>query len=141
MSGQPARTGLVYFLGYARMAVGIATLVAPSVAAPFFGVPGAAANVDAAFIARLFGIRDLMLGYVVAQTPADIPLRRALQVGVICDSADVISGIVAASQGLQPLGIALGPCGAGVLAGLSPQGGGGKRKNRGGGGGGDGGKK
>lgn len=109
-----------------RFLVGVSTLIAPLAAAPFFGIP---LNREAGLLGRLFGSRDLLLAlgslYDIGSLPslvtaAPVASRTIIQLGMIVDAIDVISGAVEWFRGdLTDFGFVLGSGGAAVLVGLA----------------------
>lgn len=106
-------------LASTRMLVGAGCLLIPAISSRFFGI---GLEAPSRIFARLFGIRDLVLGaylltsYIeytssgsgsaIALTPAagqsywlSRELRRALCIGLICDSVDVCSSILCIWEG------------------------------------------
>ena len=72
-----------------RIAVGGSTLVLPLQASALFGVPMAPEN---KIMARLFGIRDLVLGVLLWTSRGESEiLRRAMWAGLVIDAVDVCS--------------------------------------------------
>ena len=104
-------SNLVSALAIARMLFGGSTLLFPHHVAPFFGIPLAA---QTTIVARLFGIRDFILGGLVWTARADDKaasksaasqegnrreLRRALVAGILTDAVDLCSAVVGVLDG------------------------------------------
>src|ERR1700742_2399112 len=64
-------------MAVARIVVGAAAYVAPSIASRVFGFPGAHDNATARAVGRLFGVRDVALGLLVLGLPEDNPRAAA----------------------------------------------------------------
>ena len=81
------------------------------------------ANPHAAYMARLFGIRDLALGIGLLSTRGNAR-RLWWRLGIMCDLGDMVSGALSARAGqipshpaaLRPLLTAAGAAGAGLGA-------------------------
>jgi hypothetical protein len=58
-------------------------------------------NPQAAYMARLFGIRDLTLGIGLLSARGDAR-RLWWRVGILCDLADAVGGLLSARQGELP---------------------------------------
>jgi len=80
-----------------RIAVGLGAYATPNVAAKIFGLDPAA-NPQASYLGRLFGVRDIALG--TGALSADEPSRKLwVRLGVLCDVADVGAAVIAARNG------------------------------------------
>lgn len=83
-----------------RTAIGLGAWLAPRLSGRLFGLDPAA-NPQAPYLGRLFGVRDVALGVgLSASSGAD--RRQWLQVGVACDLADAAAGILAGRAGELP---------------------------------------
>ena len=93
-----------------RLTVGAGCLVAPRLTARLFGIdPGRHAAVP--YLARLFGARDLLMAWELANTEDgdDTPLPRHMAV----DSSDLTAALVGALRGdISPVTLLLGGGGA-----------------------------
>jgi hypothetical protein len=78
--------GTIRNLAMLRLAVGVGAWLMPGVAGKLFGID-AAANPQAPYLARLFGVRDIALALGVLQSSGEAR-RQWLQLGVACDAAD-----------------------------------------------------
>jgi Domain of unknown function (DUF4267) len=87
-------------LGALRIAVGLVSWLTPNLAARLFGL-NAAANPQAPYLARLFGVRDLVLG-VATMTASGQDRRRWLIAGLVCDSADAAAAGLGYRDGYLP---------------------------------------
>jgi hypothetical protein len=73
-------------LGALRIVVGVLSWVAPGLAGRLFGLD-VPRNPQAPYLARLFGVRDLVLG-VATITAKGEDRKRWLVAGLVCDTAD-----------------------------------------------------
>jgi hypothetical protein len=83
-----------------RAGIGAGAWVAPRLAGRLFGLD-ADANPQLPYVARLFGVRDLALG-VGLQLSTGQSRRLWLRLGLLCDAADGVAGIVAGRKGEIP---------------------------------------
>lgn len=83
-----------------RGAVGTGSWLAPRLSGRLFGLDPAA-NPQAPYLGRLFGVRDAALAFGLATTSG---AQRAqwLQVGIACDLADAVAGLLAGRRGELP---------------------------------------
>ena len=84
-------------LAVGRIAVGLVSLVSPSLAAKLFLLDGAA-NPSLPYLSRMFGSREIALGGLTLVSSGEAR-RRLVQVGVAVDAADVLTGLSAAASG------------------------------------------
>jgi hypothetical protein len=104
-----------------RAVVGVSAWAAPDLSGRVFGLDPDA-NPQASYLARLFGVRDLVLG--VGTLRAEPPARRAwLEAGIVCDLADAAAsllgrrnGTLSTFSGVGTAVIALAAVGMGVAA-------------------------
>ncbi len=83
-----------------RSAIGVGSWVAPRLTGKLFGLD-IAANPQAPYLARLFGVRDAALGYgLVTSEGAQLDLW--LRIGIACDVADAAAGVLAGRAGELP---------------------------------------
>src|SRR5438477_7314547 len=83
-----------------RFAFGAASWLMPVRTLKLLGMdPGA--NREAAYVARLFGVRDAALGLGLVCTSGEAR-RLWWKIGIGCDLADVAAGIVSARNGQLP---------------------------------------
>lgn len=81
-----------------RMFAGAISWVSPALSSRAFGLGTIAAGGSPGLVARLFGIRDFVLGAAVHHP--DPGVRKAvLQAGIVCDSADVVASLIAVRAG------------------------------------------
>ncbi len=80
-----------------RTSVGSGAWLAPRLSGKLFGLDPAA-NPQLPYLGRLFGIRDVALGAGV-QFSSGRSRRLWLQLGILCDSADAVAGILAGRKG------------------------------------------
>ncbi|KAK1926850.1 hypothetical protein DB88DRAFT_483238 [Papiliotrema laurentii] len=101
-------------LGLSHTLVGVGSLLAPLATASLFALP---AHRPTAFITRLFGSRDLLLGLAVVTSEERSEKRRwALGVANVVNAIDVISALVGYAQGdVTDQGALLGAGGAALL--------------------------
>lgn len=104
-----------------RSAIGIGSWVAPGLTGRLFGLD-LANNPQAPYLARLFGIRDVALGYGLS-TSAGAERGVWLRIGIACDLADALAGVFAGRRGQLPpfaavlvTGTALGAAALGAAA-------------------------
>ena len=98
-----------------RLLVGGPTYLAPNFSARLVGFDPRR-NPQAAFWARLFGVRDVALGVAALQTEGEAR-RRILQLTAACDAADFGAALMArrggylsAAPALLSAGLAAGAC-------------------------------
>ena len=108
-SAQPAQT-----LSTLRFAIGAGSWLAPNLSGKLFGLDPDA-NPQAAYLGRLFGVRDFMLG--VGVRTGDTASRRLWwQVGIACDVADAAAGYLAGRNGSLPKHAAVMVTGTALVA-------------------------
>jgi hypothetical protein len=83
-----------------RSAIGVGAWVAPRLSGQLFGLDPEA-NPQAAYLGRLFGVRDAVLAVGVA-TNTGRQRAQWLQLGVVCDLADAAAGVLAGRRGELP---------------------------------------
>lgn len=83
-----------------RLVIGVTSWTTPRLAGKLFGLD-AEANPQSPYLARLFGVRDAALGWGVLGTQGDVR-RQWLAVGIACDVADALAGIVGGRGGYLP---------------------------------------
>jgi hypothetical protein len=87
----------LYTLSLGRIVVGASCWLLPKLASKTLGVSNAAKSNDGEAMTRLFGSRDLALGYALLTSNAasrDVILKA----GLIVDSLDVLSGLIASKK-------------------------------------------
>ncbi len=102
-----------------RGAIGAVTWLTPRLSGRVFGLD-AGANPQLPYVARLFAARDLALAAGLRCSQGDAQ-RLWLQIGIACDAADAVAGILAGRRGeLSALSTArvTAPALAGVRLGL-----------------------
>jgi hypothetical protein len=103
-----------------RISVGIGAWLAPRLAARLFGLD-VAGNPQLPYIARLFGVRDIVLGVGTAASEGEAQ-NGWLRAGLACDAADFAAGLLARRSGeISPVTALLvsAPALAGVAMGLT----------------------
>jgi hypothetical protein len=80
-----------------RAGIGAGAWVAPGLAARLFGLD-AVANPQLPYVGRLFGVRDVALAAGLQLSSAQ-SRRLWLKVGIVCDGADSVAGILAGRNG------------------------------------------
>jgi hypothetical protein len=103
-----------------RMFAGGISWLSPKASWRVFGLGSTAPDASTGLIARLFGIRDFVLGAAVHHP--DPAVRRAvLQAGVACDLADIASSLIAVRAGAPKIVLltATGGAAAFVAVGLT----------------------
>lgn len=88
-----------------RIAIGVVSYLAPRLGGRLFGLD-VRGNPQAPYLARLFGVRDLVLAIGVMQSTGAAQ-KQWLQLGMACDVADVGAAILGRRDGTLPLGTAL----------------------------------
>jgi hypothetical protein len=89
-----------------RLAVGLVSWLAPNLGGRLFGLDPAG-NPQAPYLARLFGVRDVVLAVGAVQSTGAAQ-RQWLQLGVACDVADTAAAALGRRGGyLPPLTAAL----------------------------------
>jgi hypothetical protein len=83
-----------------RGAIGAGSWLTPRLAGRLFGLDPDG-NPQAAYLGRLFGVRDAALAYGLASSTG---AQRALwlRIGIACDAADAVAGILAGRRGELP---------------------------------------
>lgn len=76
-----------------RVSIGAGAWLAPRLAGRLFGLDPVA-NPQLPYLARLFGVRDVALGAGVGLS-AGHARRVWLQLGILCDAADGVAGLLA----------------------------------------------
>lgn len=89
-----------------RTAIGAGAWLAPRLSARLFGLDPEA-NPQAAYLGRLFGVRDVALGYGLNASSTEEQRRQWLRIGVVCDAADALAGLFAGRRGDLPARSAL----------------------------------
>ena len=84
-------------LSFLRCLVGAGTWVRPSASYKTFGL-WALEDPSAELVGRLFGVRDLALGYAARHRNVEVR-HAALRAGVACDSVDVVATLIALRRG------------------------------------------
>eukprot|EP01125_Pyxidicula_operculata_P023243 TRINITY_DN9959_c0_g1_i1.p1 TRINITY_DN9959_c0_g1~~TRINITY_DN9959_c0_g1_i1.p1 ORF type:complete len:139 (-),score=6.82 TRINITY_DN9959_c0_g1_i1:48-464(-) len=106
---------LQFVFGLSRSFVGITTWISPGLASQIFGLEPLDVHPSAAFVARLFGIRDFLFGSSLLALPAlgysDETIRVVLTMGLIADTFDTIGGLIG-REGIPVQGQILGIGGA-----------------------------
>jgi hypothetical protein len=83
-----------------RSAIGVGAWVAPRFSGQMFGLDPEA-NPQAAYLGRLFGVRDAVLAVGLA-TNTGRQRAQWLQLGLVCDLADAVAGVLAGRRGELP---------------------------------------
>jgi hypothetical protein len=90
---------MVGVLALARIVIGALALIAPTATARIFGFPAAHDNGTARVMARLFGIRDVVLGGLSLQFADNPGVSRHLHRALVCvDASDAASALVAIAR-------------------------------------------
>jgi hypothetical protein len=99
-----------------RTGVGVGGWTAPNLTGRLFGLDPVG-NPQSAYLARLFAIRDLALAAGTTQSTGS-SRRLWLQLGLLCDFADVGAAVLAARGGTisKPTGVLLGATAASAVA-------------------------
>lgn len=80
--------------------MGVASWAVPRAAGKAFGID-AAANPQAPYLARLFGVRDVALAWGALSNEGEAR-RQWLVAGLACDAADFAAGVAGGSGGYLP---------------------------------------
>lgn len=83
-----------------RSSIGVGSWVAPRFSGRLFGLDPEA-NPQAVYLARLFGVRDAALGYGL-NASSGAERRQWLRIGIVCDLADAMAGMLAGRRGDLP---------------------------------------
>lgn len=83
-----------------RLAIGVGAWATPRLAGRLFGLD-AGANPQSPYLARLFGVRDIALGWGIMGTDG-ASRRQWLSVGIACDAADALAGLAGGLGGYLP---------------------------------------
>jgi hypothetical protein len=94
------RTSAINALVGIRLGIGAASWATPRVAGKLFGLDSAA-NPQAPYLARLFGVRDAALAIGVLSSDGEAR-RQWLVTGVACDVADALAGVAGGRGGYLP---------------------------------------
>jgi hypothetical protein len=94
------RGSTVKTLAGLRLAIGVASWATPRAAGRLFGLD-AVANPQAPYLARLFGARDVALGWGALSSEGETQ-RQWLLAGLACDVADTLAGIAGGRGGYLP---------------------------------------
>ena len=98
-----------------RMFAGGISWLSPRASWRVFGLGSTAPDASTGLIARLFGIRDFVLGAAVHHP--DPTVRRAvLQAGVACDLVDIASSLIAVHAGAPKIVLLTATGGAAAFA-------------------------
>jgi hypothetical protein len=104
-----------------RLAIGAGAWTIPRLTGSLFGLD-ADGNPQSPYLARLFGVRDVALGWGVITSGGDAR-RRWVLAGIGCDLADAAAGVLATRGGYLPkpagvlvTGTALAAAGLGAAA-------------------------
>jgi hypothetical protein len=84
-------------LAMLRLIVGVISYLAPNLGGKLFGLD-TAGNPQAPYLARLFGVRDVALALGALQTAGE-SRRQWVQLGVLCDAADVGAAVIGKKGG------------------------------------------
>jgi hypothetical protein len=83
-----------------RAAIGAGAWIAPRLSARLFGLDPDA-NPQAPYLGRLFGVRDVALGFGLSSSQG-AERQQWLRIGVACDLADAAAGVLAGRSGTLP---------------------------------------
>ena len=93
-----SRFGATATFAVLRSAVGIGTWVSPKASSRAFGLGVMDDTPVNVLVARLFAVRELLLG-VGLKHPDPQVRRAALQAGLVADSVDIVSSLIALGKG------------------------------------------
>ena len=97
-----------------RILIGVVSYLAPRLGGRLFGLD-VDRNPQAPYLARLFGVRDIVLAVGALQS-SGATQKQWLQLGMACDVADVGAAFLGRRDGSLPLGTALVVGGTAVAA-------------------------
>ena len=83
-----------------RLAIGVGAWAAPRFAGKLFGLD-AEANPQSPYLARLFGVRDVVLAWGALNSKGATQ-RQWLMAGLACDAADAVAGVAGGRGGYLP---------------------------------------
>jgi hypothetical protein len=83
-----------------RTAIGLGAWVMPRLSGRLFGLDPEG-NPQAAYLGRLFGVRDVALG-IGLQGSSGAERQQWLRMGIACDFADAVAGLLAGRAGELP---------------------------------------
>jgi hypothetical protein len=116
MKRTPDRGALIPAFAALRFATGAASWLAPNASARLFGIGSAHQQ---RFVAQLFGARELTLALAITDTASPQLRSRALQLGLLADTLDVIAAIDGVRHHtLPPRGAIVAGGGAALFAAL-----------------------
>jgi len=92
--------GTVTTLAGVRLAIGAGAWATPALAGSLFGLD-VDANPQSPYLARLFGVRDIALGWGAITSEGETR-RQWLLAGIACDLADAAAGIIGTRSGYLP---------------------------------------
>lgn len=98
-------SGLTTGLIGVRAAIGGGAYAAPSLTGKLFGLD-VDGNPQAPYLARLFGARDVALAVGTSSSSGEARARW-LKIGIACDLADAVAGIVSGRNGELPTATAI----------------------------------
>jgi hypothetical protein len=98
-------SGLSNGLIGARAAIGGGSYIAPGLTGKLFGLD-VDANPQAPYLARLFGARDIALA-VGTSSSSGAARAKWLKIGIACDLADAVAGILSGRSGELPTATAV----------------------------------
>ena len=84
-------------LGGLRLAVGVISYAAPNAGGKLFGLEPAA-NPQAPYLGRLFGIRDVALGVGTLRARKKAQ-DNWIEMGILCDAADTVAAFAGGGKG------------------------------------------
>ena len=92
---------MVRNIAFLRIAIGVVSYLMPRLGGRLFGLD-VANNPQAPYLARLFGVRDLVLAVGALQS-SGAAQKQWLQMGMACDVADVGAALLGRRDGSLPL--------------------------------------
>jgi hypothetical protein len=110
------KSALIPTFAALRFATGVAAWLAPNKTARLLGLGSAHQQ---PFTTQLFGSRELTLALAITDPASSLLRTRALQLGLLADTLDVIAGLRGIRRNtLSPAGATLAGGGAALFAGL-----------------------
>jgi hypothetical protein len=92
---------LLYAFAASRIALGAYSCIVPDVATKSLGIEKATTAEEGELVVRLYGARDLALGWILFVAKDNYSKELALQAGVIADGLDIMSILIGRKNGIK----------------------------------------